>query len=164
MLDEKGIYLEEVSRRYPQSFQPLGYDVALDVDSTYKPKVVSSFELAVNAVLTLLMMKPGQYPSIPELGMDISQYLFEYSDDKSLPGKLKAKLNEQCNRLDITGIEVSFVFDRLQDGTDVLVVQIMGNDRLCYGLQTNRVLIGISYDKLNQIYIRKKYLERGMTS
>lgn len=164
MLDEKGIYLDEVNRRYPKTFQMLGYDAVLAVDSTYKPKVISSFELAVNAVLTLLLMKPGQYPSIPELGLDIESVLFEYADDKSIIGKLKSKLEDQCNRISLTGIEVSFVMDKLSDGTDCLVCQIMGTDRLCYGLPSNRVLLGISYDKLNKIYIRKKYLERGMSA
>ena len=159
-----GIYLDEVNRRYPKTFQPLGYDAALAVDSTYKPKVISSFELAVNAVITLLLMKPGQYPSIPELGLDVESVLFEYADDKSIIGKLKSKLEDQCNRISLTGIEVSFVMDKLNDGTDCLICQIMGTDRLCYGLPSKRVLLGISYDKLNQIYVRKKYLERGMST
>ena len=83
MLDPKGIYLDEINRRYPKSCQPLGYDVLLDTDSMYKPKIIPSFELTVNSIITLLMMKPGQYPSVPELGLDIESYLFEYSDDKN---------------------------------------------------------------------------------
>lgn len=164
MLDTKGIHLDEVNRRYPRSFQPLGYDAVLDVDETFKPKVISSFELAVNAVLTILMMKPGQYPSIPELGMDISRYLFEYVDDKTLPGKLKAQLEEQCNRISLAGIDVTFVLDTLNDGTGILIVQVMGTDTVCHNLPSKKVLIGISYDKLNQVYIRKRFLERGMST
>ena len=37
MLDPKGIYLDEVNKRYPTASQPLGYDVLLDLDSAYKP-------------------------------------------------------------------------------------------------------------------------------
>lgn len=62
MIDQKGIKLDEVSLRYPRTFQPLGYDAVLDVDEFTKPKVISSFQLCVNAILTLLFMKPGQYP------------------------------------------------------------------------------------------------------
>ena len=81
-LDTKGIWLDEVSGKYPENFQYLKYDVALDYDSMYKPKILSSFESGINIILTLLFMKPGQYPSIPELGIDIESYLFRYSDDK----------------------------------------------------------------------------------
>ena len=75
--NQKGIYLNEVNRKYPRSSQMLGYDVLLDTDSMYKPKVISSFEMIVNSILTILFMKPGQYPSIPELGINIESYLFE---------------------------------------------------------------------------------------
>ena len=52
-LDEKGIYLSEVDKRYPRSFQTLGYDVLMDTDSTYKPKVISTFEMCVNTNIFL---------------------------------------------------------------------------------------------------------------
>ena len=37
MLDEKGISLDEIKNKYPESFQSLGYDVLFDVDSSNKP-------------------------------------------------------------------------------------------------------------------------------
>ena len=77
-MDEKGITLAEVSNRYPRRYQPLGYDAVLEVDDYGKPKIISTFEMAINAILTLLFMKPGQFPSIPDLGIDINSYLFEY--------------------------------------------------------------------------------------
>ena len=84
MLDPTGITLDEISKMYPQRFQVMNYDVAFDTDSMGRPKVLSSFELGVNTILTLLFMKPGQYPSIPELGIDIESYLHEYADDEGL--------------------------------------------------------------------------------
>ena len=53
-LDVKGITLKEVTSRYPRQFQSLGYDVAFDVDSMYKPKIVSSFDMAINVVLIII--------------------------------------------------------------------------------------------------------------
>ena len=55
MLDPQGITLAEVNARYPSIFQKLGYDVLLDVDSTYKPKVISTFQMCVNIIITLLL-------------------------------------------------------------------------------------------------------------
>ena len=54
MLDPTGITLDEISKMYPQRFQVMNYDVAFDTDSMGRPKVLSSFELGVNTILTLL--------------------------------------------------------------------------------------------------------------
>ena len=157
-LDEKGIYLSEVDKRYPRSFQTLGYDVLMDTDSTYKPKVISTFEMCVNTIITLLYMKPGQYPSIPELGIDIESYLHEYADDPNIPSEIKNKLTDQCNRIEVTGIQIDCYIEQTDDGTDALVVKVTGTDKLGYGSQSGNVIIGISYDKLNRLYVRKSYI------
>lgn len=155
-LDVKGITLKEVTSRYPRQFQSLGYDVAFDVDAMSKPKIVSSFDLAINIVLTLLMMKPGQFPSIPELGIDIESYLFEYSDNKALPSEIKNKLSDQCNQLDVSGLAIEVYLDKTEEGHDALIVELTGTDRLAYGSEDSaHIIIGITYDKMNKLYVRK---------
>lgn len=155
MIDKKGITLAEVKGKYPPSFQSLNYDVLLDVDSMYKPKVISSFEMIINSIIMLLFMKPGQYPSIPELGIDIESYLHEYSDDKSIPMQIKNKLIEQCNRISIIGIDVDVSIDKTNEGVDALLIEVTGNDYLTYGSESGHIIIGISYDKLNRLYVKK---------
>lgn len=155
MLDTEGIYLNDVRLKYPVKLQTLNYDVVLDSDSMYKPKVLSTFELGINTILMLLLMKPGQYPSIPELGIDIESYLFEYDDDVKLPSLIKDKLLNQCNRLNVIGLDIDVRFDKTTDGISALVVEVQGNQRLCYGLDSSHIIIGISYDKLNRLYVRK---------
>lgn len=154
-LDEKGITLDEIRHKYPPDFQVLNYDVLLDSDSMYKPKIISSFQLIVNSILTLLFMKPGQYPSIPELGIDIESYLHEYSDDHTIPMTIKNKLIEQCNRIDIIGIDLDVRLDKTSEDVDALIIEISGNEYLTYGSEGAHIIIGISYDKLNRLYIRK---------
>lgn len=154
-LDEKGITLDEIRYKYPPAFQTLNYDVLFDVDSMYKPKIISSFEMMVNSVLMLLFMKPGQYPSIPELGIDIESYLHEYSDDKTIPMKIKTKLLEQCNRIEIIGLNIDVRIDKTAEGVDALLLEISGDDYLAYGSESAHIIIGISYDKLNRLYIRR---------
>ena len=158
MIDEKGIRLSEIKNKYPASFQTLGYDVLMDTDSMYKPKVISSFDLVINTILTLLFMKPGQYPSIPELGIDIESYLHEYSDDPTIPMEITNKLRDQCNRIESIGVNVECRFDLTNEGYNALVVEVTGTDRLAYGSESNRVIIGITYDKLNRLYTRKVYI------
>ena len=102
-------------------------------------------------------MKPGQYPSIPELGIDIESYLFQYSDDNKVLQSLQAKLRDQMNMLDVSGVDVNFYSDISSDGSNVLLVVITGNDFICKGVESNRVIVGITYSKLNELYIRKVY-------
>ena len=155
-LDEKGITLAEVSNKYPRSFQTLGYDVLMDVDGYNKPKVISTFEMCINVILTLLKMRPGQYPSIPELGIDIEKYLHEYADDPNIPNEIRNKLYDQCNRLNVVNIDIEVYIDRAADGTNALIVKLTGSDTLTYGEPSSNVIIGITYDKLNRLYTKTR--------
>ena len=155
MLDTKGISLREIQYRYPPQTQVLGYDVLMDVDEFHKPKVIDTFDMVVNSILTLLVMKPGQYPSIPELGIDIEQYLYEYSDDKSIPSTIVTKIYDQCNLIQATGIEVSCFISHTTPAKHELCVQIKGTDYVTFGHDSPTAIIGISYDKLNRLYINR---------
>lgn len=159
MLDEKGIKLAEVEKRYPRRFQSLGYDAVLEVDDYGKPKIISTFEMSINAILTLLFMKPGQFPSIPDLGIDINSYLLEYSDDPKIPRIIESKLNDQCNRLQYTGMSFECYIDKKTiPGIDALVIKITATEKLAYGAPGDIVYIGISYDKLNKLYVKKHFV------
>jgi hypothetical protein len=157
-LDTKGIWLDEVSGKYPENFQYLKYDVALDYDSMYKPKVLSSFESGINIILTLLFMKPGQYPSIPELGIDIESYLFRYSDDKKIISEIQSKLEDQCSIVGMVGFDIDISMQTMTDGNDALIIVISGTDTLTYGNEGSKVVIGITHDKLQRLYIRKQFI------
>lgn len=154
-LDTNGIRLDDVAKMYPKDFQPVGYDFAFGTDTLGRPKVLSSFQIGVNAVLTLLFMKPGQFPSIPDLGIDIDSYLHEYSDDPNIPIEIKNKLSDQCNRLDVIGLKIDVSIDKMDDNKDALLIEISGTETLSYGNETDHVIIGISYDKLNRLYVKK---------
>ena len=65
------------------------------VNNYNKPKVLTELESYVNDVLMLLFGKPGFYPSIPTIGMDIKQYLYMFEDDINTE-EIKTKLATQC--------------------------------------------------------------------
>lgn len=159
MLDPNGIYLAEIDYKYPRVLQTLGYDVLFDTDEMNKPKVISTFQMCVNSVLMLLKMKPGQFPSIPELGIDIDQYLHEYSDDKTIPNTIRSKLEEQLNVIGYVGLTVDVFNDITEEGVPALVVRISGSERLTYHEHVPTVVIGITYDQLGKMYTRIKYID-----
>lgn len=156
MLDVKGITLAEVNKRYHPLYQILGYDVLMDNDEFGKPRVISTYEMCVNIIITLLLMKPGQYPSIPDLGIYIEQYLFEYSDDEKPLNKIVNQIYDQCNRIQMTGIEINVFFNKLEPSRHELCVEIRATDFLIHGQDKPPIaIIGISHDKLNQLYIQR---------
>lgn len=156
----KGITMEEIQYMLPKGFQTLGYDILMDSDDFDKPKVVGTFDLCVNAVLMLLFMKPGQFPSIPELGIDIEQYLYEYADDPDVPKEILEKLNEQCNRLQIAGVEIDVFIHKLEDQTtNALIVHIKGTPTLAYGQPDQIAIIGITIDRLNRLYAKRRVIQ-----
>ena len=71
-------------------------DPAFGVNEYGKPKMLTEDQTLVNNFLLLLLGKPGFYPSIPTIGIDIEQYLYTFIDDINLD-ELKAKIAVQCN-------------------------------------------------------------------
>lgn len=60
------------------------------------PRVLSTLESFVTDVLMILFGRPGFYPSIPSLGMNIQQYMYKFDDEVSTED-LKVKLAKQCD-------------------------------------------------------------------
>lgn len=65
------------------------------VDSYNRAKVLNESQTIVSDILTLLFGKPGFYPSIPQLGMDISQYFYSFEDEFDT-NFIKSQLASQC--------------------------------------------------------------------
>ena len=70
-------------------------DPQFGIDSYNRAKVLTEAQTIVYNILTLLFGKPGFYPSIPHLGMDIPQYLYTFEDDFDV-NFIKAQLVAQC--------------------------------------------------------------------
>lgn len=69
------------------------------VNDYQKPKYLSERESKIFDILMVLFGKPGFYPSIPTLGMNIQQYLYMFEDEVSAEA-IKSKLVEQCEDFD----------------------------------------------------------------
>ena len=70
-------------------------DPTFGVDNYNRAKVLSESQTVAYNVLTLLLAKPGFYPTIPKLGMDVSQYLYLF-DDEIDTSIIKRELSVQC--------------------------------------------------------------------
>ena len=70
-------------------------DPVFGIDNYNRPKALSESESIAYRIMTLLYGKPGFYPSIPTLGMNIQRYLYSFEDDFDVD-ILKAELARQC--------------------------------------------------------------------
>jgi len=73
----------------------INIDPTFAVNDYNKPKMLSNKETYVNNIMMLLFGKPGFYPSIPSIGMDIQQYLYKFEDEINVED-IKNKLSIQC--------------------------------------------------------------------
>ena len=115
------------------------YEPVLELDDFKKPKVLKGWEGVVFSVITVLFGKPGFYPSIPELGLNIQRYRNTLTDAID-PDELKAALVYQCSKigseLENNGLEI---YKSHQGTRDFIVISIpyitdKANNRLIIGL------------------------------
>lgn len=118
----------------------MAVDPQFGVDSYNRAKVLSESQTIVYNILALLFGKPGFYPSIPQLGMDIQQYLYSFEDEFDT-AYIKSQLATQCR---------DFV-DVIKDGTfDVIKSTYNGQPLLIFVIPTiitkkeTNLLLGIT--------------------
>jgi hypothetical protein len=76
----------------------IGYDCTFEMDEFNRPRLREEAELVKNTVLTILFMRPGQYPSLPYLGLNIRDKLYSFYDELDETA-LARELTEQCQAL-----------------------------------------------------------------
>lgn len=73
----------------------LGKEVGFGKDNFSKPRMLSNKDTICNLILNLLLMKPGNLPTQPELGIDIKSYLYKDEDQIDV-NELRNKIYNQC--------------------------------------------------------------------
>lgn len=134
----------------------LGYDVAFGLDDFGKPLLKSEAALMKNVILFVLFSRPGQYPSLPNIGLDIQSLLYSFYDEID-NNDLKAKIIAQCTALgtyfDSNNIIVRKIIYRNKPS---LMIHIEGTDTTLptgYTVKsdTEKYQIGITFDELDQM-------------
>ena len=73
----------------------IGKEPSFGRDVFHGAKYHNETETVANAILNLLFGKPGYFPSMPELGINIQQYLYQFWDEVD-PNLIKARIVSQC--------------------------------------------------------------------
>ena len=72
----------------------IGYDCTFELNEFNEPKLSSEIETIKNTLLFILFSKPGQYPSLPQIGIDINSYLYIYI--YMMPGSKGQRVVRAC--------------------------------------------------------------------
>lgn len=135
----------------------LGYDLTFELNEFNQPRIRSELELIKNALLYILFSKPGQYPSIPTLGLDIESLLYSYYDEID-EEELKTQIIEQCSILGCFFTNgVINIAKTVRNGNPILVILITGVESFPDGYmrdnvrENDKLLIGITFNELKEM-------------
>ncbi len=73
-----------------------GVEPAFGLNNFKQPKYYNESETIARSILALLFGRPGYFPSMPNLGIDIQEVLYMFWDDIS-PENIKARIMVQCS-------------------------------------------------------------------
>ena len=59
----------------------IGCDVTFELNEFNNPRIKSEIETLKDIILFILFSRPGQYPSLPQIGLNIRDYLYDFYDE-----------------------------------------------------------------------------------
>ena len=105
---------------------PLPRDVGLGKDNFQKSTIFNETDSLVNYILNILLMRPGNMPSMPELGVNIGQYIQPNMQKELDPEFIKGLISSNCEDLLPYLSEDEIIVSIMQDGygRDVLIIKL----------------------------------------
>ena len=116
-------------------------EAAIEINSFDKPKELTGLAAWSQLMLNLIFLKPGTYPSMPEMGIGIENYQYDFMDD--VIAELSAAITTQQQKylpdVPLAGVQIGKVE---QNGQPILLIQMMFNDS--FGSVSSAVAINTS--------------------
>ena len=101
-------------------------DIGLGKDNFQKSKIYNETDSLVNYILNILLMKPGNMPSMPEIGVNIGQYIQPNMQHELDPELIKGLIVSNCDELlpYLSSDELIVTITQDTYGRDVLLIKI----------------------------------------
>lgn len=98
-------------------------ELTLDINSFDKPKELANAKAWAQLMLNLIFLKPGTYPSLPEMGVGLEGY--QYEDLESAIGELNTIISSQQKQyLPQIPVENVNVSSMDYNGQKIIVIQM----------------------------------------
>lgn len=135
----------------------IGYDLTFDINEFGVPKIKSELESVKDIILFILYTKPGQYPSMPDIGLDIDNLLYSHYDDINIEN-LKNKILNQCSALGTFFNSNQIIIQKfMYQNHPLLHIQIVGVSKYPSDYQSDDIdkigkyNIALTHDELNKL-------------
>lgn len=135
----------------------IGFDSTFQLNEFGKPKITSEIETLKNALLFILYSKPGNFPSIPYLGLDCENMLYSFYDELD-EKDIESRIIEQCSLLGIYFQNSTIQIKKLKyQGEPSLLINLQGVEKYPDGYMVNRngkivnYMIGVTLDELGKM-------------
>ena len=128
----------------------VGQEILFALDNFQKPKLLSIEETVAQQIINLLLMRPGNLPGLPHVGVNIEQYLYKTQDQLDAE-EIKQKIHSQCSELmSYISLGEVQIFVTTYEGKDLLIVAIplSGLDQdqtLILGFSSTQNEISVAY-------------------
>ena len=135
-------------------------DPAFGLNAFRTPKYLNESETTARNIITILEGRPGFFPSIPELGMNIKSTLLYKSLDDIEPDVIKYELTRQCNQF----------ISNIRDGTfDVVKAVHKGKPMLVFIVPVTieqapkQIAIGTTMNDKGEVIYKIEYINESIT-
>ena len=124
-------------------------DVGLGKDLFQKSKIYNQTDSLVNFILNILLMKPGNIPSMPNIGVNIGQYIQPHMQTELDPELIKGLIVENCADLlpYLSEDEIIVLITQDAFNRDVLLIKLpllvdessVNEKDICYAFYRNEL-------------------------
>lgn len=123
---------------------PIRNEVSWGSDDFNKPVELSRKDSIAQIVLNLFLLRPGNYPSMPHIGLNIRQYMYQQVTDV-IQEEIKQNIVDQCSEIisdvKVADIRVVNVPDKEGQGVLIILIPLEIEDSkdnvLVYGFQVD---------------------------
>lgn len=136
----------------------IGYDLSFEMNEFQEQRICSDLETLKNVLLFIIFTKPGQYPSIPQIGLNIKDELYTNYDEFDV-NNFRTQLIEQCALLDAYITDGTIAIKKVMyRNTPSLIIRLEGTANLPSAYKVpkasnTKYYIGLTYDDMkNMIY------------
>ena len=133
----------------------IGLDATFELNEFSQPRLTTQLELAKNILLFILFSRPGEIPSLPNIGLDIESMLYSHYDDID-PNNLKIQILDQCAGLTSFFNDNMIIIRKIiyRNQPSLLIDVQMDQE---YSARThnmiNSFLIGLTFDELGDMIV-----------
>lgn len=128
-------------------------EVGFGSDNFSEPLQLSRQESLAQIFLNLFLLRPGSYPSMPHLGIDVMRYMYR-NDADNIQEEIKEQLLTQCSELisEVSLGDIRVIITDAINGEGILLIvipleiDIQEGNLLVYGFQVDKTRQQLLYN------------------